>query len=111
MDVCLKTDDGKNRLNIPAEFGHLSFCKTLIDKHILDVNITESIGWTALHFSAKTDSYELIRIFVDKGTDINLSIRDEINCLQIAAMFGHFNLWKIFIDNHNFDVNLTTNLG
>ena len=91
IDVCLKTDDGKNCLHIAAEFGHLSLCKILIDKHILDVNITDSIGWEALHFSAKRGSYEFIKIFVDKGTDINLLTRDEINCLQIAAAFGHFN--------------------
>ena len=33
------------------------------------------------------------------------------NCLHIAALYGHLNLCKIFLDNENFDVHMADNDG
>ena len=110
-DIHLKTNDGKNCLHIAALKGHLNLCKVLIDKHEFDVNMTNNLGWTALHFSARIGSYELVAYFVDMGTDIRLKINDGYNCLHIAALKGHLNLCKELIDTHKFDLHLTNNHG
>ena len=111
MDIQLKTDDGRNCLHVAAFMGHLNLCKTLIDKHKFDVNMTDNDGWTALHFSAQSGKYDLVTYFADIGTDIQLKTNDGRNCLHIAASEGHFNLCKMLIDKHELDVNRTDNIG
>ena len=110
-DIHLKTNDGKNCLHFAAQFGHLNLCKKLIDKHNFDVNIGAKNGATALHYSAISGSYELVKYFVGMGTDIHLKTNDGQNCLHFAAQFGHLNLCKKLIDKHNFDVNIGAKNG
>ena len=85
--------------------------ETLINKHKFDVQKAYNYGCTPLHDSAKGGSYQLVKYFSDKGIDINLKINNGINCLHIAAMFGHFSLCRILINKHNFDVHLSCNRG
>ena len=68
-------------------------------------------GETAVHYSAEKGSYELIRYFVDMGADIYHKNNEGVNCLHIAALYGHLSLCKMLIDKHNFDVHLIDNLG
>ena len=84
-DIYLKNDDGQNCLHIAAQHGHLNFCKTLNDKHNFDVHIADKDGWTALHYSARSGSYDLLTYFADMGTHIYLKDNDGRNCLHIAA--------------------------
>ena len=70
-DVHQKTKDGDNCLHIAARKGHLYLCQTLIDDHGFDENIVNKNGQAALHHSAGSGNYELIRYFVDKGADIH----------------------------------------
>ena len=67
-DINFKTNDGKAILYIAANYGHLNLCKTFTDKHNFDVNTTSTSRWTALHYSAKNGSYELVNFFVHMGT-------------------------------------------
>ena len=110
-DISLETNDGRNCLHVAAEFGHLSLCETLINKHKFDVQKAYNYGCTPLHDSAKSGSYQLVKYFSNKGIDINLKINNGINCLHIAAMFGHFSLCRILLNKHNFDVHLSCNRG
>ena len=105
-DIHLKSNHGWNCLHIASLHGHLNLCKTLIDKHKFDLQVTDNDGWTALHFSAANGSYELLTYFVGIGTDIHLKTNDDLNCLHIAAFYGHLNLCKTLVDNHSFDVQL-----
>ena len=111
IDINLKATDGMNCLHIAADQGHLNLCKTLIKKHNLDLEKPNDDGWTALHYSAKNDSYELVKFFTDMGIDTNLKATDEMNCLHIAADYGHLNLCKTFINEYNVDVQLPDNDG
>ena len=105
-DINLKTNEGKNCLHIAADWGHFNLCKTLISKHKFDVKLPDHDGWTALHYFAKNGSYELVKLAVDKGADINLKTTEGKNCLHIAADWDNFNLCKTLISEHNFDVQL-----
>ena len=95
IDIFHETTCGMNCLHIAASNGHLDLCKTLINKHKFDVNMKDSEGFTALHFAAEHGSYELVKLFADKGTDIHLKTEDGMNCLHIASWNGHLNLCKI----------------
>ena len=109
--IHLKTNDGVNCLHIAAEQGHLNLCKVLIEKHKFDSNMADNYGWTALHRSSKIGSYELLTYFADRVTDIHRKANDGENCLHIAALEGHFNLCKVLVDKHKFDVNLADKCG
>ena len=111
VDIDLTCNSGLSSLHIAEQYGHLSLCNKLIDKHNFDVHIANNHRWTALHFSAIYGSYELVRYFVYMGSDIHPKTNNEKNCLHIAAHYGHFNLCKSFLENHNFDVCLTGSEG
>ena len=110
-DTNLKGTDGKNCLHIAARYGHLNLCKTLINKYNVDVQLPDNDGWTALHFSAGSGSYEIVKYFTNMGIKINLKTKDGMNCLHIAARYGHLNLCKTLINKYNFDVELPDNNG
>ena len=110
-DIYLKAKEGVNCLHIAAAHGHLNLCKTLIEEHTFDVHICDEYGWTALHYSVKNGNYEMIKFFIDMGSDIYLKVNDGSNCLHIAALHGHFNLSKMLLDNYNFDVHFANNEG
>ena len=105
-DIHLKTDNGRNCLHIAAENGHLCLCKTLTFENKFSVHIADSAGFTALHYSARNGSYDLVTYFVDMGTDIHLKTKNQSNCLHIAAHFGHLDLCKTLVDKHKFDVHM-----
>ena len=110
-DIYIKTKGGANCLHIAAVHGHLNLCKTLIEEHTFDVRICDEYGWTALHYSVENGNYEMIKFFIDKGSNIYLKVNDGTNCLHIAALHGHFNLSKMLLDNYNFDVHFANNEG
>ena len=110
-DIKLKTNDGQNCLHTAADNAHLNLCKTLIEEHNFDVQETDCDGWKALHWSCRSGSYELVTFFANKGTDIQLKTHSGQNCLHIAAEYGHLNLCKTLIAEHNFDVKETDNYG
>ena len=106
-----KDNDGRNCLHIAANQGHLNLCKVLIKKHKFGVHITDNYGWTALHHSAESGSYELVKYFASKKADIQLRTNDGGNCLHIASVNGHLSLCKKLIDKHDFDVHLRNYYG
>ena len=111
IDIFHKTTCGMNCLHIAAVRGHVSLCKSLINMHNFDLNIANNIGFTALHRSAQNGSYELLKFFVEKGTNIFGKTERGMNCLHIAALSGHLDLCKTLINEHNFDVNMTDSEG
>ena len=110
-DIHLKTNDGQNCFHIAARFEHLNLCKTLIDIHNFDVDMTNSMGWTVLHFSAQSGSHDLIDFFVKKGVNVLLETRAGNNSLHIAASNGHLSLCETLITKYKLDVKMTDNDG
>ena len=83
----------------------------LIDKHKVDLHLTDNDGWTALHCSARSGNYDLVAYFTEMGTDIHLKTNYGSNCLHIAALKGHLKLCKYFLEIHSFDVQMEDNGG
>ena len=68
-------------------------------------------GWTALNFSVRNGSYELVAFPHDLGIDVHLKTKNGLNCLHIAALSGHINLCNTLIRRHNFDIQMPDNVG
>ena len=85
-DISLKDNEGLTCVHTAALHGHLNLCKILKDKHTFDVHMAEKNGWTALHYSTRYCSYDLIKYFADVGADICLKDNDGLNYLHIAAL-------------------------
>ena len=111
IDINLKTNNTKNCLHIAADYGHLNLCRMLIGKHNVDVELPNHKGWTALHYFAKRNSYELLEAVADMGMDINLKTNNTKNCLHIAADYRHLNLCMTLISKHKVDVHLPDHGG
>ena len=110
-DVYLKTKEGRNCLHFAAGGGNLSFCKTLLKSYCFDIHKADHFGWTPLHRSAKSGSYELFQFFIDRGSRIYLKTNDNKNCLHISSKGGYLNFCKSLIEVYNFDLLLKDNLG
>ena len=110
-DVYLKTNTGMNCLHIAALYGHVNLCRMLIEIYKIDMHASDMEGWTALHFSAKNGSCELINFFAVILNDINVETNDGCNCLHIAALYGHMTLCNTLIDKYKFDMHATDNEG
>ena len=83
----------------------------IIDKHNFDIQISDILGATPLHFSAINGSHQLVKYFVDTGTDINLKGIKGTNCLHIAAFYGKFDLCKTLRNKNNFDARIPNSDG
>ena len=103
-NIYQETSNGENILHLAAKMGHLSFCKTLIEKYNFDIHTLDKLGNGLLHHSASAGYYELFQYFVNIGSDINQKANNGENCFLSAAKRGRFDLCKTFIENHNFDV-------
>ena len=97
-DNYLKEDSGWSCLHVAALYGHLNLCNTLLHKHKFDIHIKDDEGWTALHHSARNSGFEFVNFFADIGTETYPKKHLGWNCLHIAALCGHLNLCKTFID-------------
>ena len=107
----LKDNFGGSILHFAALSGHLNLCRTLLDKHTFNAGMKNNGGCTALQFSTENGNYELIKYFVNMGSDIHLKDNLGRNCLHIAALHGHLNLCKTLIGEDNFDVHMADNDG
>ena len=71
-DIRGKDNFGKNYLHIALAYSHLNLCEMLLNKHNFTMHMTDSNGWTALHYSVANGSYKLVKYFADMGADIYL---------------------------------------
>ena len=75
------------------------------------MNVVSNDGWAILHYTSRNSSYELLKYFTDIGVDIDIKNNLVLNCLHIAALYGHLNLWKNLIENPDFDVQMIDDDG
>ena len=105
----IKSSLDQNILHIIALYVHYDHCRALLDKH--NFNTVDNNGWTALHYPARNESYELLSFFMDMRTDILVKDNLGRNCFHIAAFWGHFNLCRKPKNKHKLYVNTTNNEG
>ena len=106
-----RTRDGKNCLHIAAEKGYMDLCKTFIDEFNFDIHVTDNSGKSAMHYCAGSGSHQLFHYFTKMGNDVNQKANNGQNCLHIASARGYMDLCKMFLEEYNFDINVTDNSG
>ena len=73
--------------------------------------MSDYYGWSALHYSASSGNYQLVKYFPVTGIDINLKTNAGSNCLHIAANSENLYICKTLINKHNFDVQMNDRYG
>lgn len=64
--------------------------------------ISDSMGWTALHFMARYGNLEGVQFLLSKNADLNVSDRYGSTPCHHAIQFGHLDCVKLFFQ-HGFD--------
>ena len=88
---------GMTRLMWAAARNHVGFLLVLIDHPAVDVNKTDNFGDTALHYAARNDSRDCVRILLEHPKTIS-GIRNAENKspLDLARMRNHQHIIDLF---------------
>ncbi|OUM66898.1 hypothetical protein PIROE2DRAFT_25786, partial [Piromyces sp. E2] len=71
-NVHLKTPREYKLLHIATEENNLEMVKLLIEKGNMNVNSSDSGGWTALHIASHENYYEIAKYLIkQKNADVN----------------------------------------
>ena len=99
-----KTKDNRDCLHIAASKGNSSLCKSLLKFYGFKINMRCDRGWAAIHYATESGDLDLIKYFVEKGSNIYWTTKNNTNCLQIAASKGHMKLCKILLGEYKFNI-------
>lgn len=89
----------------------MNLCKILVEKHNFDVYIADNDGHIALYHSEKSDSFDLVIFFANRGNNIHFKESLGSSCLHIAAISGYLNLFKTLINKHDFNAHMADSDG
>ena len=91
----------------------MALCKTFLRTYNFDINLAYNFGGTALHYVVASGNKELFELFISSGGDIYRRMKENTNCLHIAALRGHIDICKeILLKKYNkFDINAANDEG
>ncbi len=92
--------DGFTALSLAAFFNQTDIAKLLVDKGA-DPNLhaTNPTKVNALHAAVAKENYELCRLFIEKGVDVNAVQTQQVTALHAAAQRGNLKLIKLLVEN------------
>ncbi len=98
----------KNRLIQAVENGDIESVKSILNdnSNTIDINKQDEFGDTALFKSLEKKHYEIAKLLIAHGADVNIA--DNFNYeapLHLAAYFGNFEIIKMLLE-HGADVNI-----
>jgi ankyrin repeat protein len=82
----------------------------LINKNLINVNMKDKFGWTALFFAADTNNINLAKFLVRKGADINVKDNEGFTPLHEAVVKNSYEVAKFLIEK-GANVNAKDNYG
>ena len=91
-NLTAKNHDGQSAIHLATFFGHCGVLRELI-QHGANVNVTDSSGYTPLHFAAQANQPEAMEILLDKGK-ANPVIRNQVT----GWIPLHEAAWKGYLD-------------
>ena len=108
--------EGSTPLMIACGYGNISIATLLLQAHA-NINQQSNDGYTALMFAcySETPQYELVKILVQSGADLNIKAGEEQGtALMYAAARGHTSIVQYLLDEgapvNTQDVNGVTSL-
>jgi len=95
----------------PINFQEKGRVAQLLIQRGIDINARDDMGNTPLHLTAQLNNYEIAKILVDSGADINPKVYNQFTPLQYAITGrGDLAMVKLLID-HGAEVNVTDSEG
>ncbi len=90
-----------------ASVGSKDIVKLLLDHPDIDINIRDSLGWSALMRAAQERNTEIVELLLEKpNIDVNTKNHDGSTALTIAALNGYKEIVKMLLRHPNINVNL-----
>jgi ankyrin repeat protein len=68
-----------------AYHNHVGVANVLIEYNA-DINTTDYQGWSALHWSADRDHFEIVKLLIERGCKINLKGNVRLFKMNIALI-------------------------
>lgn len=78
---------------------HLKVIKVLINHPLIDLNVADKDGCTALHLAVKMQSYKITKLLVKKGADLNIPNHVGKTPLDIMAESRNSKIIKLLIQH------------
>ena len=90
--------EDERKLLKAADLGLDCHVKIFLDYGMIDVNASDHIGNTSLHFAVRNGDKKVVNILLDRGAKPDIYRLDGEQPLHIAASKGEADLVKIFLD-------------
>ncbi|XP_067625980.1 ankyrin-3-like [Eurosta solidaginis] len=84
-NVDVKGEDGITPLHIAAKKGYIHIAEDLLKHGACTHSFTLKEGYTPLHFASELGNEEAVKLFLNKGADINASTNGNLTPLHIAT--------------------------
>jgi ankyrin repeat protein len=113
IDTSIRDCSGRTILHIlckeSVEKAEIDFVKMkniiqeLIEKHGLDVNLRDNLGFTPIMYACEYGNCDLIEILIGLNGDININDEKGVTCMLLAIVNGFKNVVELLL-KHNFDL-------
>lgn len=97
------------KLNEAAQYGDVQLVTKLLDAGV-DVNATNDIGWTALHFASRDGCTDVVRLLLVRGANVNAVACHKWRPLRLASINGHTEVVLVLLQ-HGANVNAVDDDG
>ncbi len=71
----------------------------MLDKVDFNLNIKNNHGFAALHYACEFGHYDVVKLLIDKGADVNLPGRKRKYGIMFAAENDYYNIVKLLIES------------
>jgi len=80
--------------------GDIDLIKTLIHKGTIDINYKDEYSGTYLHFAISNNNFEIVKLLIENGADINAMDCYGITPLMESSRLGRIEFVSILIDHY-----------
>ena len=97
-DVCVVDDDGYTCLIVAASFGHAETVRYLVGLREVDVNHSNTEGFTPLHLAVSQKYSAVSKLLIDAGADIEAQTSRRSTPLHWACEGGELDIVEMLVE-------------
>jgi len=109
IPVDIRNRKSQTGLMVACEFKASKCAKKIINKKS-DLEAHDTSGWRPIHFAAKSDCLEIVKILIEKGAKIDAENNNEETALHIATANNFADIVKMLI-NEGANIDSENNKG